>query len=192
VFWSLEDKLAFRRHFPAISWLNSYSLYREALAESMGRLATPEVGDESSRAMMLLEKESELEEIVRLVGKDTLSARDRLVLEVARSIREDFLHQNAFHDIDTYASLAKQARMLSAILRFYELAQQALGRGADIGKIEQLSAREKVARLKYLEERESETAVTGVLTQIERELAALDRGTAAASPGSPLAGEEGR
>ncbi len=179
VFWSLEDKLAFRRHFPAISWLNSYSLYREALAESVSKLAGAGFAEDASRAMALLEQEAALEEIVRLVGKDTLSAQDRLTLEVARSIREDFLHQNAFHEVDTYASLAKQARMLAAILRFHDLARQALERGAEIGVIERLPVRERLARMKYQAEHEAEAAITELLEHLEQVLAAEQ--TAAAS-----------
>ena len=128
VFWSLEDRLAFQRHFPAISWLNSYSLYSETLRAALVRLADEEFVSDAAEAMGLLEKEAELEEIVRLVGRDSLSAGDRLVLEVARSLREDFLHQNAFHEVDTYTSMKKQALMLDAILQFYRQARAALDR----------------------------------------------------------------
>jgi V/A-type H+/Na+-transporting ATPase subunit A len=174
VFWSLEDRLAFQRHFPAISWLNSYSLYADVLRESFDRLANPEFMKDAAAAMQLLEKEAELEEIVRLVGKDTLSAQDRLVLEVARSIREDFLHQNAFHEVDTYASLPKQAAMLSAILRFYELGRAALARGVEIESVEQVKARDRIARMKYLPEAEAPAAIKQTCSELEKELAALE------------------
>jgi V/A-type H+-transporting ATPase subunit A len=174
VFWSLEDRLAFQRHFPAISWLNSYSLYSDVLRESFDRAATPEFTKDATTAMQLLEKEAELEEIVRLVGKDTLSAQDRLVLEVARSIREDFLHQNAFHEVDTYASLSKQAAMLSAILRFYELGRAALARGVEVGAIEGAAVRDRIARMKYLTEDEAVAAINQTCVDLEKELAAME------------------
>jgi V/A-type H+/Na+-transporting ATPase subunit A len=174
VFWSLEDRLAFQRHFPAISWLNSYSLYTDVLRESYDRLATPEFMKDATAAMQLLEKEAELEEIVRLVGKDTLSAQDRLVLEVARSIREDFLHQNAFHEVDTYTSLPKQAAMLRAILRFHELGRAALARGVDMAAIERAAVRDRIARMKYLTEAEAPAAIAQTNVEMERELAALE------------------
>ncbi|MBM3331877.1 V-type ATP synthase subunit A [candidate division WOR-3 bacterium] len=174
VFWSLEDRLAFQRHFPAISWLNSYSLYADVLRESFDRLATPEFTKDASAAMQLLEKEAELEEIVRLVGKDTLSAQDRLVLEAARSIREDFLHQNAFHEVDTYASLPKQAAMLSAILRFHDLGRAALARGVGIELVERVKVRDRIARMKYLTEAEAPAAIQQACADLEKELAALE------------------
>jgi len=174
VFWSLEDRLAFQRHFPAISWLNSYSLYADILRESFDRLTTPEFMKDAAAAMQLLEKEAELEEIVRLVGKDTLSAQDRLVLEVARSIREDFLHQNAYHEVDTYTSLAKQAAMLRAIIRFDELGKAALARGVDMEAIERAAVRDRIARMKYLTEAESPAAIAQTNAEMERELAAME------------------
>jgi V/A-type H+-transporting ATPase subunit A len=174
VFWSLEDRLAFQRHFPAISWLNSYSLYSDVLRESFDRQATPEFMKDAAVAMQLLEKEAELEEIVRLVGKDTLSAQDRLLLEVARSIREDFLHQNAYHEVDTYTSLAKQAAMLRAILRFYELGRAALARGVEVESVERAAVRDRIARMKYLAEAEAPAAIAKTSAEMERELAALE------------------
>jgi V/A-type H+-transporting ATPase subunit A len=189
VFWSLEDKLAFRRHFPAISWLNSYSLYADALRERLAELATPEFIRDAAEALALLEKEAELEEIVRLVGKDTLSSQDRLVLEVARSIREDFLHQNAFHEVDTYTSLAKQAGILSAILAFGRQGRAALERGVDIAAIEGLEVRERIARLKYLPEAETRSGIPAVSTEIERQLKALEESNRVAeSPSGQGAG----
>ncbi len=173
VFWSLEDKLAFQRHFPAISWLRSYSLYSDALAEIMEKIAGHEFAENSRQALALLQKEAELEEIVRLVGKDTLGGNDRLILETARSLREDYLHQNAFHEIDTYSSLKKQARMLKVIIHFYQEAQTALAKGADINAIERLPVRESIARMKYLTDSELDQEISKLLNQIEVELKGL-------------------
>jgi len=170
VFWSLEDRLAFQRHFPAISWLNSYSLYTENLRDAIAAVAGEDYIEDAAAAMALLEQEAELEEIVRLVGKDSLSASDRLVLEAARSLREDFLHQNAFHEVDTYTSLKKQALMLAAIMQFYRLARPALERGADISAIERLPVRERIARMKYFTEAEAAAGIAGVRAEVEQAL----------------------
>lgn len=152
VFWGLDAELAYQRHFPAINWLNSYSLYMEELEDYWRR----EVGDEwveiRKEAMKLLEEEAELKEIVRLVGIDALSKEDRLKLLAAKSIREDFLHQSAFHEIDTYTSFAKQYRMLRIIMEFYRLAQDALKRGASLRDIEKMEVLEDIARMKYIPE----------------------------------------
>ncbi len=152
VFWGLDAELAYQRHFPAINWLNSYSLYMDALEDYWRR----EVGEEwveiRKEAMKLLEEEAELKEIVRLVGIDALSKEDRLKLDVAKSIREDFLHQNAFHEIDTYTSFAKQYRMLRIIMELYRLAQDALRKGAPLREIEKMEVLEDIARMKYIPE----------------------------------------
>src|SRR5690554_217826 len=152
VFWGLDSALAYRRHFPAINWLNSYSLYEDRLDEYYRR----EVGEEwltlRNRAMRLLQEEAELEEIVRLVGVDALSDRDQLVLEVARSIREDFLHQNAFHEVDTYTSLTKQYKLLRLVMAFYGVGQRLLKEGVSLAKIRDLPIREEIGRAKYLPE----------------------------------------
>jgi V/A-type H+-transporting ATPase subunit A len=152
VFWSLEDKLAYRRHFPAINWLTSYSLYSEALEpyylERVGR----EWLELRREAMRLLQVEAELEEIVRLVGVEALSPSDRLALETARSIREDFLMQNAFDEVDTYTSLQKQLRMLKLIIRFYELGREAIARAVPIERIIELPIREAIAQAKFIPE----------------------------------------
>jgi V/A-type H+-transporting ATPase subunit A len=165
VFWSLEDKLAFKRHFPAISWLNSYSLYSDSLRQYLIAQVGEIFPKNSDQALWLLEKEAELEEIVRLVGKDTLTPQDRLILEVARSIREDFLHQNAFMDIDTYSSINKQSEMLDVILFFYEKAKQTLDQTPSemqmekMNQIEKLDIRERIARMKFVPETEKENIV---------------------------------
>jgi len=154
VFWSLEDRLAYQRHFPAISWLNSYSLYIDEIAESVNKEVAKDFIDLSKEAMRLLEQEAELQEIVRLIGVDALSPEDRLILEGARSIREDFLHQNAFHEIDTYASLKKQYKMLSTCLLNYNKAREALKRGVSFNDIIKMEVRNKIARMRYLPESE--------------------------------------
>jgi V/A-type H+-transporting ATPase subunit A len=152
VFWGLDDKLANARHFPAINWLLSYSLYHDQLEEYMRRQVSPDFIPLAKEAMRLLEEESSLLEIARLVGIESLSADDRLILEVAKSIREDFLHQNAFHEVDTYTSLAKQHRMLRLIMEYYRLCKQRIGDGADFDTIVSLPVRERISRLKYIEE----------------------------------------
>ena len=172
VFWSLEDKLAFARHFPAISWLNSYSLYTETAKHFFEETVEKGFVERAKAAMLLLEKEAELEEIIRLVGKDSLSPSDRLILEIARSIREDFLHQNAFHEIDTYTSLAKQSAMLDLILYFYEKTKESLEKGADIADIEKLAVLERISRMKYLPENETEK-IKKIKEEIDSELTKL-------------------
>ncbi|MEO0096156.1 MAG: V-type ATP synthase subunit A [candidate division WOR-3 bacterium] len=152
VFWSLEDRLAYQRHFPAISWLNSYSLYIDDVSDDLDSIASGFTAL-SKEAMRILEEEAELQEIVRLIGIDALSPQDRLLLEGARSIREDFLHQNAFHEIDTYTSLLKQYKMLDLCLFFYNNAQDALSKGVPFNDIVQMSVREKIARAKYIDEK---------------------------------------
>lgn len=152
VFWSLEDRLAYQRHFPAISWLNSYSLYIDEVADSINKEVAKDFIEQSKEAMRLLEQEAELQEIVRLIGVDALSPEDRLILEGARSIREDFLHQNAFHEIDTYASLKKQYKMLALCLNYYNNAKEALARAVPFADIVKMDVREKIARMKYLPE----------------------------------------
>jgi len=156
VFWSLEANLAYARHFPAISWLRSYSLYTPSVAESVRETLGAKFLEDSKEAMRLLQEEDELAEIVRLIGIDALSPKERLIMEAARSIREDFLHQNAFHEIDTYASLSKQAKMLSAVLRYYREARKALDAGVDLDDLIELPVREKIARTRYIPEGDRE------------------------------------
>jgi V/A-type H+-transporting ATPase subunit A len=157
VFWSLQARLAYQRHFPAIDWLTSYSFYKEYLKECF---EDKEQGLEMERltvkAMSLLEEEASLLEIVRLVGAEALSPKDRLSLEVARSIREDFLHQNAFHEVDTFTSMGKQYEMLKTILYFEEVALAAIGAGVETAEIFKLSVREEIARAKYVPQSELE------------------------------------
>ncbi|WP_156286291.1 V-type ATP synthase subunit A [Oceanivirga salmonicida] len=152
VFWGLDSTLAYRRHFPAINWLNSYSLYQSKVDEWMDENIDKTFSDRRKDAMKLLQEESSLQEIVRLVGKDTLSFEDQLKLEAAKSIREDLLQQNAFHENDTYTSLGKQNKMLSMVLTFYNEAKKALKAGVYISNILELPIRERIARSKFIEE----------------------------------------
>ncbi|MBN1756481.1 V-type ATP synthase subunit A [bacterium] len=150
VFWSLEDTLAFQRHFPAISWLNSYSLYNidEYIKEKIG----PEFITMRDDAMKILQEEADLNEIVRLVGAESLAPQDRLTLEIAKSLREDYLQQHAFHEVDTYCSIEKQYSLLDLILAFGEKAKQALGQNVPFDDLSSLPVREEIARAKYIPE----------------------------------------
>jgi len=152
VFWSLEDKLAYRRHFPAISWLNSYSLYvpnlEQYLENNYGRTWLENV----NRAMAILQEEAELEEIVRLVGLDALSPENRLIMETAKSIREDFLHQNAFHEVDTYSSYEKMVKLMELIMHFHDLSEKSLENDVSVLDIAAMPVREEIARAKFLPE----------------------------------------
>ncbi len=152
VFWSLEDRLAYRRHFPAIHWLTSYSLYLDSLEEWVKNNVGEDFPELRKEAMALLEKEAELEEIVRLVGIEALSEEEKLILETARSIREDFLHQNAFHETDTYTSIKKQYFMLKVIMHFYERAKEAVKKGVKVEDLREMEVMEKIARMKYIPE----------------------------------------
>lgn len=152
VFWGLDANLAYKRHFPAINWLTSYSLYTDQLANWFSENAAPDFMELRAKLMSLLQDESELQEIVNLVGMDALSAPDRLKLETSRSIREDYLHQNAFDSVDTYTSLKKQVLMMRAIMSFYDKAIDALKKGADIEMLVNMPVRETIGRFKYVEE----------------------------------------
>ena len=152
VFWGLSASLAYKRHFPAIDWLQSYSLYADRLAPWYNDNIGSEWNVLRGKAMTVLQEEASLDEIVRLVGMDALGAKDRLTMETAKTIREDYLHQNAFHEVDTYASLEKQLRMLRLIINFYELGQEALLKNVDIEDLIEIPVREKIGRAKYIEE----------------------------------------
>ncbi|MCX8103739.1 MAG: V-type ATP synthase subunit A [Candidatus Bipolaricaulota bacterium] len=166
VFWGLDDKLAYRRHFPAINWLMSYSLYSEDLAPYFEQRVGPEWNELRREFMKLLQIEAELEEIVRLVGVEALSPSDRLKLEVARSIREDYLMQSAFDDVDTYTSLKKQFKMMQLIKAFYEMGQRALEQGIDIHQIIELPVRERIAKAKFIPESEFDARWQEILNEI--------------------------
>lgn len=152
VFWGLDDKLANARHFPAINWLLSYSLYHDNLEEYLKNNISENFIVLRKETMRILEEEAGLLEIARLIGIESLSYDDRLILEAAKSIREDFLHQNAFHEVDTYTSLKKQYRILKIILEFYRLSKEKLKAGMEFEKIARLPVREKISRLKYIGE----------------------------------------
>ena len=153
VFWGLDAQLAYKRHFPAINWLSSYSLYADTVDSYFNREVAPDWSELRMEAMALLQEEASLEEIVRLIGIDALSAQDRLKLEVAKSIREDYLQQNSFHEVDTYTSLEKQYRMLKLVILFKKEAERALEAGVYLNDILNLEVRDKVARAKYIEEK---------------------------------------
>jgi len=150
VFWGLDSNLAYRRHFPAINWLTSYSLYVDKMIDWYNSNISRDYNDYRAQMMRILQEESELDEIVRLVGIDALSAKDRVTLEVARSIREDFLHQNAFHDVDTYSTMIKQYRMLKLILTYYSMSLEAVKKNVDLKELFELPVREKIGRAKYV------------------------------------------
>jgi len=154
VFWGLDAQLAYRRHFPAINWLDSYSLYLDKIGKWTDDNVAGDWVELRMKAMTILQEEAKLEEIVRLVGVDALSEKDRLKLEVAKSIREDYLQQNAFHEVDTYTSLDKQHKMLGLVLAFHVEAEKALAAGVYFKKILQMEVRDKIARAKYIPETE--------------------------------------
>ena len=156
VFWGLDYALSYRRHFPAINWLNSYSLYQDKMDKFMDESIDRKFSAHRIQSMALLQEESNLQEVVRLVGRDSLSETDQLKLEVAKSLREDFLQQNAFHEIDTYCSLPKQFKMLNLILGFYDEAKKALDSGVYLDEILKIESREGIARSKNIPENELE------------------------------------
>ena len=175
VFWGLEATLAYRRHFPAINWLNSYSLYRDRLSDWYRDHISPEFEGRVGECLHILQCESELEEIVKLVGMDSLSPADRLTLEAARSVREDFLQQNAFEAGDSYTSLGKQDSLLALILSFYHRAQKAVAAGADIQAVADLPVREKIGRAKSLPDEDYAAAYAAIDAEADAALAALCR-----------------
>ncbi len=172
VFWGLDSALAYRRHFPAINWLNSYSLYTARLAPAMGKATSDDWSQLVKKAMSILQKEAELEEIVRLVGIDALGTSDRLIMETARSIREDYLHQNAFDDVDTFTSLPKQYKMMTLILSFHKEAEKALAEGADFDELMRVRVRERIGRAKYVPENQI-SELDKILDEIREETSSL-------------------
>ena len=173
VFWGLSSQLAYRRHFPAVDWLTSYSLYAERLADWYAERVAEGFPEARAACMRILQEESELNEIVRLVGMDALSEEDALKLETAKSIREDFLHQNAFHETDTYTPLERQYRLLKCILGFHEQAKGALARGAGLSAVLGVPVRTAIAKLKYAA---SASAFEDAERETKRQLAALGKG----------------
>lgn len=170
VFWGLDANLAYKRHFPAINWLTSYSLYTDQLADWFSENAAPDFMELRGRLLSLLQDESELQEIVNLVGMDALSAPDRLKLETSRSIREDYLHQNAFDSVDTYTSLKKQVLMMRAIMSFYDKSLDALNKGADIELLVNMPVRETIGRYKYVEESKIDEEFTSIEAKLDSDI----------------------
>ena len=170
VFWGLDSNLAYKRHFPAINWLTSYSLYTDLLSKWYSDNVCTDWMELRGRLMSLLQEEAELEEIVKLVGMDALSSNDRLKMETARSIREDFLHQLAFHDVDTYTSLNKQEKMMRLILSYYDFATDILNQGADIEEIVKLPIREAIGRFKYIEEKDVDAKYSEILATLQNDM----------------------
>ncbi len=172
VFWSLEANLAYKRHFPAISWLNSYSLYIDNIRDYVKEKVADDFFDLQSKAMRILEEESELEEIVRLVGVDSLSGTDRLILLTAKMYREDFLHQNAFHEIDTYSPIEKQYKMMCVIDHLFNTAKEHLQKNVKIDDIEKMKVRDKIARMKYTDNKNI-NLIDNVIKDIDEEFKTL-------------------
>ena len=168
VFWGLDSQLAYKRHFPAINWLNSYSLYLDDMEKWFNAEVASDWMEGRQKMMTLLQEEAELEEIVKMVGMDALSPGDRLKMEAARSIREDFLHQNSFHEVDTYTSLKKQYMMMKLVNAFYDRAVDALSQGASLQKLISMPVREHIGRFKYVKE----DALDQEFAKVEEELSA--------------------
>lgn len=169
VFWGLDSNLAYKRHFPAINWLTSYSLYLQDMEKWFNANVAEDWMEHRQAMMALLQEESELEEIVKMVGMDALSPADRLKMEAARSIREDFLHQNSFHEVDTYTSLKKQHLMMKLVMAFYDFGVKALADGANIEEIISMPVRESIGRFKYVHEDEIEQAYDKVMAEFAEE-----------------------
>ena len=173
VFWSLDASLAYRRHFPAINWLNSYSLYLDAVTPWFDAHMGPDFMKNRNRAMHLLQEENELNEIVQLVGKDSLSPKDQLTLEIARMLREDFLQQNAFMDVDSYSSFDRQMRLLALILHYETLCRDAIGKGVALPALFAIPARERLGWAKYAAADEYAANYEQVHTEMDGEIADL-------------------
>ena len=173
VFWGLDSALAYKRHFPAINWLTSYSLYVDNMAKWFNDNVSEEWMACRQEMMSLLQEEAELEEIVKMVGMDALSPSDRLKMEAARSIREDFLHQNSFHDVDTYTPLRKQFLMMKLVLAFYDQSKKALEQGASVQGLIKMDVREKIGRYKYTLNENIESEYQAIMDELAKEIAAV-------------------
>ena len=176
VFWGLDSALAYKRHFPAINWLTSYSLYADSLGKWFNENVSSDWTALRLEIMRLLSKEAELEEIVKLVGMDALSPKDRLTMEAARSVREDFLHQLAFHEVDTYSSLEKQLLMMRLVMAFYEKSLAALEDGGDVQKIVSMPVRERIGRFKYIKESDTQKEYDEIIAELENSLEKAKQG----------------
>ncbi len=171
VFWGLDSALAYKRHFPAINWLTSYSLYLDNMQDWFNGTVAEDWMSDRQRMMSLLTEEAALEEIVQMVGMDALSPGDRLKMEAARSIREDFLHQNSFHEVDTYTPLRKQYLMMKLVLAFYDLATDALNKGASMKELLVMDVRERIGRYKYTTADNIETEYEKIMNELHAEIA---------------------
>lgn len=171
VFWGLDAALAYKRHFPAINWLNSYSLYLGNIGAWFDSDVSPDWLKCRHEMMNLLQDESKLNEIVQMVGMDALSPSDRLKMEASRSIREDFLHQNSFDEIDTYSSLKKQLHMMKLVLAYYDKAKDALAKGASMSDLINLAVRERIGRFKYTREDQVEATYNEIASELDKEIA---------------------
>ena len=173
VFWGLDSALAYKRHFPAINWLTSYSLYVDNMGKWFEENVDEKFMTDRQKMMTLLQEEAELDEIVKMVGMDALSAGDRLKMEAARSIREDFLHQNSFHEVDTYTPLHKQFLMMELVIAFYEQSAEALRQGATIKHILSMDVREKIGRFKYVLPENVDTEFENIQKSLAQELESI-------------------
>lgn len=173
VFWGLDAGLAYKRHFPAVNWLTSYSLYIDTMSGWYNSKVAPDWMELRAKIMRILQDEAELEEIVKLVGMDALSAPDRLKLEAARSIREDFLHQDAFHEVDTYTSLDKQHLMMNLVIDFYNASMDALSKGVGVEKLVGMKVRERIGRYKYTPAENIRGEYDKILIELNNEIADL-------------------
>jgi V/A-type H+-transporting ATPase subunit A len=169
VFWALDASLADKRHFPSIDWLQSYSLYVDSVESWWDKTVGADWRGTRDEAMALLQKESELQEIVQLVGPDALPDRERITLESTRMIREDFLQQNAYHEVDTYCSPTKQYQLLKTIIIFQEQATAALERGASAADLTDLPVKEEIGRMKFIPEDEFDAAIKEIQDKIVKQ-----------------------
>ena len=177
VFWGLDYALSYARHFPAINWINSYSLYQDKIDHYFDENVDKTFSKTRKEAMSIMTDESELQEIVRLVGADSLSEQDQLKLEVAKMLREDFLQQNSFHEVDTFCPLEKQIVMLNSILEFYKESLKALDAKVYLREIKELPVREKIARMKYINNETAVAEIDEIRQQIKDEITQLiDKG----------------
>ena len=170
VFWGLDSSLAYKRHFPAINWLTSYSLYVDSMENWFRENVSQEWPECRARLMRILQEEAELQEIVQLVGIDAVSAADRITLEAARSVREDYLHQNAFHEVDTFSSMKKQFMLMKLVLEFYDKSLEAQKKGASINDILSIPSREKIGRFKYVAEDSIEAEYENIISALHKEI----------------------
>ena len=170
VFWSLSASLAYQRHFPAIDWLTSYSLYMDNVEPYFNNKVADDWTELRAKLMRLLQDEAELDEIVKLVGMDALSAPDRIKLESARSVREDYLQQNAFDGIDTYTSPKKQHTMMKLVLAYYDAAEAALDEGAKVNDLVALPVREAIGRFKYVAEDEIDAKYNEIIETLKSQI----------------------